>query len=132
MPNAFYITCIDGHLWMNLRLCWTCCEPLKRPRQRYFCGEICVRVFDCNHYWTHAQEEALRRAEHRCRRCSEVAVEVNHIEPLRGRVRVSSCLNHQTNLEALCHACHLVVTGEQFGWRTHEQAQHGARQEALL
>lgn len=47
-------------------------------------------------------------------------IEVNHIEPRRGRGYGWGCHNHLTNLETLCHDCHVVVTRQ-------ERAQHLAQ-----
>ena len=40
-------------------------------------------------------------------------LEVNHIEPREGRGYQSGCHHHLTNLETLCHDCHLVETKRQ-------------------
>jgi 5-methylcytosine-specific restriction endonuclease McrA len=45
----------------------------------------------------------------------DLAPEVNHIEPRRGRGYNLGCHNHAENLETLCHACHLDVTKSQRG-----------------
>jgi hypothetical protein len=44
---------------------------------------------------------------------SGVALEVNHIEPRRGAGYGSGCHHHLSNLETLCHDCHVAVTGAQ-------------------
>ena len=43
----------------------------------------------------------------------ELRLEVNHILPLRGNYRGVTCANHLTNLEVLCHRCHVIATAEQ-------------------
>ena len=50
-----------------------------------------------------------------CNRCGGLttAPEVNHIVPVNGVRTWRSCLNHQDNLEVLCHACHSEVTAAQ-------------------
>lgn len=40
-------------------------------------------------------------------------LEVNHIEPRCGRGYGWGCHNHLSNLETLCHGCHVLVTREQ-------------------
>lgn len=40
-------------------------------------------------------------------------LEVNHVEPRRGRGYALGCHNHLANLETLCHPCHVTVTAEQ-------------------
>lgn len=52
-----------------------------------------------------AQSWAAFRRRHR--------LEVNHIVPRRGRGYGTGCWNHASNLETLCHNCHLTVTAEQ-------------------
>lgn len=51
----------------------------------------------------------------RCNGCGSLTSrpEVNHIAPVNGVRTWRSCLNHQSNLEVLCHACHSLVTAEQ-------------------
>lgn len=66
-----------------------------------------------NHDWGSASREAMRRAQSRCLRCGNPAVEVNHIEPREGRGYTKGCHHHQEGLEPLCHQCHLAVTAEQ-------------------
>lgn len=39
--------------------------------------------------------------------------EVNHIEPRNGQGYRKGCHHHQSNLETLCHTCHVRVTTEQ-------------------
>jgi 5-methylcytosine-specific restriction endonuclease McrA len=41
------------------------------------------------------------------------ALEVNHIEPRRGAGYQGGCHHHLSNLETLCHDCHVAVTGAQ-------------------
>jgi hypothetical protein len=79
-----------------------------------------------------ARRAARRRARWACERCGfkpseirkdpvarqqysryDLRLEVNHIQPLAGSYRLVSCLNHQVNLEVLCHRCHAAVTREQ-------------------
>lgn len=74
--------------------------------------------FRVNHVWRFAREAALR-AQPACVTCGSMeALEVNHIVPLAGRSRRESCAHHQSNLEVLCHDCHVDVTNEQraVGW----------------
>jgi len=40
-------------------------------------------------------------------------LEVNHIEPRNGQGYGWGCHNHLSNLETLCHDCHVLVTREQ-------------------
>ncbi len=43
----------------------------------------------------------------------ELRLQVNHIQPLVGSYRGVTCMNHLSNLEVLCHQCHVAVTDEQ-------------------
>lgn len=40
-------------------------------------------------------------------------LEVNHKVPLQGRARTASCEHHSSNLETLCHGCHVAETRSQ-------------------
>jgi len=51
----------------------------------------------------------------RCERCyrATFAIEVNHVSPRNGGGYGNGCHHHQTNLEPLCHACHVAETTRQ-------------------
>jgi hypothetical protein len=102
---------------------------LPRRRTAYCCAKH-AREWERNHVWFAARQAARRRARWACERCGfkplqvrrdpqaraafsrhELRLEVNHIQPLGGAYRRVTCLNHQSNLEVLCHRCHLAVTG---------------------
>ena len=113
------------------RLCRECGE-FSGGRRSFYCSRECRDTFDADHFWGTARLAALSRAsiwsigrgDHRgltrpplgyvCARCEGFkAWEVNHIEPVNGDRQHFSCRHHQTNLEVLCHQCHLIVTAEQ-------------------
>ncbi|OHU57105.1 hypothetical protein BKG82_13020 [Mycobacteroides chelonae] len=48
-------------------------------------------------------------------------LEVNHIEPRMGRGYGFGCHNHLTNLETLCHRCHVAETNRQYAERRGDQ-----------
>lgn len=50
-----------------------------------------------------------------CAHCRQptTAPEVNHIVPVVGGNRSATCLNHEENLEVLCHSCHVPTTRRQ-------------------
>src|ERR1035437_968449 len=111
----------------RLRKCFRCAGPLP-PRRRWWCSDECVNIWSRNHEWTAARWEALRlsaklpRGEFendllqkaQCDHCaSPINLEVNHVDPRRGRGYSRGCWNHQSNLQVLCHTCHLVVTKRQ-------------------
>jgi hypothetical protein len=105
-----------------------------------WCSDACGDAFWANHWWSVARRTAKRRDRYRCRRCGERApkrptqtaftsraryltalrewrarkrverLEVNHIEPCRGRHRSLDCAHHLANLETLCADCHKVHT----------------------
>jgi 5-methylcytosine-specific restriction endonuclease McrA len=54
-----------------------------------------------------------------CAHCRQptTAPEVNHIVPVVGGNRSATCLNHEENLEVLCHSCHLDATAQQLADR---------------
>lgn len=56
---------------------------------------------------------------YRCALCGQLTEEpeVNHIKPVLGGHRSVTCLNHEENLEVLCHTCHLGATAQQLADR---------------
>jgi hypothetical protein len=115
------------------RLCYLCGGPLPKLA-RWWCSSKCVDLWSRNHEWTAARAEALIRsaalsdrwydgfADHlinwaRCDQCAAdvhaAALEVNHVEPRNGGGYSRGCWNHQTNLQVLCHACHVKETKRQ-------------------
>ena len=128
-PWRAFVTCID--LTEPLCRVATCRSPLTARRTAYCC-DAHAREFTRNHVWSDARRYARRRAKWTCQRCGfkpgpirrdpqavkaysrhELRLEVNHIVPLRGTYRVVSCSNHLSNLEVLCHRCHVAVTAGQ-------------------
>ncbi len=123
------VTCVD----LTEKVCrLASCRAELPPRRTAYCSDKHAREFERNHVWLAARRAARRRARWACERCGfkpseirkdpearraytrhELRLEVNHILPLVGTYRTVSCLNHQTNLEVLCHRCHLVATREQ-------------------
>lgn len=122
-----FVTCVD----LSEPLCRlaSCRKPLEGRRTAY-CSDKHAQEFERNHVWPAARRAARRRAGWGCERCGfkpsearqdperrrlfrrhELRLEVNHIQALGGRYRRVTCLNHQSNLEVLCHACHLLMTG---------------------
>jgi hypothetical protein len=109
----------------------SCRQPLPSRRSAY-CSDAHARTFQADHVWMLARNTARRRARWSCERCgfkpslirkdriaraqfsrAELKLEVNHIQPLVGGYRSVNCLNHQSNLEVLCHRCHIEATQEQ-------------------
>ena len=94
-------------------LCWQCGGILGKYKRKW-CGQDCALLYARNHSWGYARDAAFQRDEGICQRCGSVqGQEVNHIEPRRGQGYGPGCHNHQSNLETLCHDCHVKVTKEQ-------------------
>jgi len=124
-----FVTCVDVS---ELRCRVATCRSILSGRRTAYCSDAHAREFVRNHVWADARRTARRRAKWSCQRCGfkpgsirkdpvarqtysrhELRLEVNHIVPLRGSYRGVTCSNHLTNLEVLCHRCHLVATAEQ-------------------
>ena len=124
-----YVTCVD----LSQQVCRlaTCRNDLPARRTAYCCDKH-AREFERNHLWSAARVAARRRAKWSCERCGlkpsivrkdpqvlatysrlDLRLEVNHKQPLLGAYRGMTCLNHQSNLEVLCHRCHVEVTNGQ-------------------
>lgn len=124
-----HVTCVD----LTEQVCRlaSCRQPLSGRRTAY-CSDKHAREFESQHVWSAARRVARRRARWACERCGfkpsvikkdpgakaafqrhELRLEVNHISPLTGRYRIVTCLNHQDNLEVLCHSCHVEATNGQ-------------------
>jgi hypothetical protein len=121
-----FVNCVD----LSQPVCRVAsCRVELPPRRTAYCSDRHAREFERNHVWLYARRAARRRARWACERCGfkpseirkdpivrraysrhELRLEVNHIAPLVGSYRSVTCLNHQTNLEVLCHRCHLEVT----------------------
>lgn len=111
----------DGYCWVR-----SCENPLPKRRRRW-CSDKCSNVYPNNHLWRHARASVLNRDEMRCRRCGFEStntgpdcelrwdnwLEVNHIVPRDGGRYGPGCHHHLSNLETLCHACHVQVTKQQ-------------------
>jgi 5-methylcytosine-specific restriction endonuclease McrA len=109
------------------------CGTILTDGQLRWCSADCRRFYDRNHYWPNARAAALQRDEFSCIKCHFTGdddyvlytrarllkghednwLEVNHIAPRVGQGYGMGCHNHQSNLETLCHACHVKVTRRQ-------------------
>lgn len=93
--------------------CDLCGTRLGGRRTRW-CSRRCSDEFTRNHRWTQARSAAVRRDKRRCVSCGCTdLLEVNHIVPRVGRGYGWGCHHHQSNLETLCHWCHVLVTNAQ-------------------
>lgn len=94
-------------------MCGRCGTRLIGRRTRW-CSKACHLAHVANHRWTQARSAAKRRDRLRCVQCSStVRLEVNHIVPRVGAGYGWGCWNHLSNLETLCHDCHVPVTRAQ-------------------
>jgi hypothetical protein len=129
IPWQTFVTCVD----LAERVCrLASCRAALPPRRTAYCCNKHAREFERNHVWFAARQAARRRAKWACEQCGfkptqvrkdpqarsgflrhELRLEVNHIHPLAGAYRGVTCLNHQSNLEVLCHRCHVAMTSEQ-------------------
>lgn len=106
--------------------CDRCGTTLTGRRTRW-CSKKCRQWFVDNHRYSNARRAARRRAKWRCTLCgSSERIEVNHIVPCLGQHNLIGCHHHQTNLEVLCHDCHVERTRAQraagaFSKRTSQQ-----------
>lgn len=127
--------------WYGVRmkdgLCVVCRNQLPIRKLRY-CSKPCADWFAENHFWGMARTAAYKRLVFNiatrsgcCSRCGEpeapfglpgdaeypaylrTRLEVDHIKPINGGARSTTCANHQDNLRVVCHSCHLVLTAEQ-------------------
>lgn len=99
--------------------CWGCGQPVP-PRARKWCSERCSLFYWRNHSWGFARPFAIARAggwyDASCDECGArigARAEVNHVVPREGRGYGKGCAHHQTNLQVLCHACHVAETTRQ-------------------
>lgn len=115
--------------------CRNCGSPVE-GRKQFYCTDGCRESFERDHFWQTARAAAIERQSiyavnsrgvfrgkpyHAliatyCARCGERIEgmpEVNHIVPVNGARPFFGCMHHLANLEALDHACHLIVTAEQ-------------------
>lgn len=88
------------------------------PRRTVWCSNSCFLVWRKNHIWRFARTAARRRDKYACTICFQgkhhgIAIEVNHIIPLRGRGYTYGCVHHLDNLETLCKQHHQEKTNQQ-------------------
>lgn len=110
--------------------CVRCGEAVPSRRHRW-CGRACIGTYLRNHAWTDARREAVRLAGvdvdgdrlAQCDDCGALTAhpEVNHVEPREGAGYGNGCWNHQTNLQVLCHPCHVAETTRQIRERMPER-----------
>jgi 5-methylcytosine-specific restriction endonuclease McrA len=113
---------------VNLRRCKLASGPYKRhhrrcdwcgrklpKRRRRWCSQHCANAFLENHYYSRARIAAKKRDKYQCVKCgAKRNLEINHIIPVLGKHNKHGCWHHLTNLETLCHKCHLIVTKQQW------------------
>jgi len=109
----------------------TCAKPLPKRRRRW-CSDACSRFYTDaiygQHDWNLARHKAYLRDERKCVKCGapetlipaktkwgspRSSLEVNHIVPRNGAGYGRGCHHHLSNLETLCHPCHVQVTNAQ-------------------
>jgi hypothetical protein len=115
------------------------CGKVVGPRSAY-CSNDCTLAFERQHFWPQARGWAMSlwfESGATCARCGREPErderyygrsggyrrfwwkltgfdpEVNHKHPLNGQRGTFSCAHHQSNLEVVCHACHVQITVEQ-------------------
>ena len=97
--------------------CGMCGKPLTGRKKRW-CSRVCANQFRNNHRWTNAKDQARRAAAwYLCAHCGYLFqqhdVNVNHIEPCRGKHNQFGCWHHADNLEVVCVDCHYQETTRQ-------------------
>jgi 5-methylcytosine-specific restriction endonuclease McrA len=96
---------------------WCAAGLVAGGRRKTWCSDKCRRAWERNHIWRRARAAARRRGKYECARCglhkTEADIEVNHIVPVVGAGYGMSCSHHSSNLEVLCHDCHVAETNRQ-------------------
>jgi 5-methylcytosine-specific restriction endonuclease McrA len=104
--------------------CGWCAAALTGRRTRW-CSNECRDTYLGDHFWTWARAAAIDRARFGtweqglglplCDQCGvpTTAPEVNHVVPRDGAGYGDGCHHHQTNLQVLCHSCHVAETVRQ-------------------
>jgi ribosomal protein L24E len=108
--------------------CWWCGKPIEQgKRLAHYCRgkshddfTSCYREYHRHFDWTFASDWALKRSGRKCQFCGKEEtlidwgyryqrsnLEVHHIVPLKGSIRVFSIYNAPCNLVVLCRDCHL-------------------------
>lgn len=98
-------------------VCHRCGRPLS-GRQAKWCSHDCEDRYWEQHYWALARKLALKRDKYTCVRCGSTEnLTVDHIIPLMGRGYRSGCYHHLSNLQTLCHGCHVDKTNNDLAFQ---------------
>ena len=95
------------------RKCVRCGAALTGKQQRW-CSQECVNWYQQNH-WFNVGRKVVAIAK-TCALCGDSLVgrvEVDHIEPAKGRHAICSCIHHLSNLRAVHAVCHALRTADQ-------------------
>jgi hypothetical protein len=120
-PKSFRRTVICEFGVERVSGCCNACGGRLKGKQTRWCSSRCRVRWENQHRWTAARRTARRRTKikyahaYMCERCHSPtdSPEVNHIVPC-GKLRLTTgCHHHQSNLEVLCHACHVATTNVQ-------------------
>jgi hypothetical protein len=132
LPAKITIHGIDYYLLTGYEgrdnICWWCGKSIEQgKRQRHYCRgkshddfTSCFREYHRHFDWNYAYDWALHRSGHKCQNCGKIEtsipwgsngarsnLEVHHIVPLEGSIRVFSIYNVPCNLIVLCRDCHM-------------------------
>lgn len=93
------------------------CGKALTGRQKKWCGHGCEDKWWEQHYWPIARKAARKRDGYRCVRCGSTEnLTVDHVIPLMGRGYRSGCVHHLSNLQTLCHGCHVAKTSDDMAY----------------
>ena len=93
------------------RKCAHCGKDLPDGRI-YYCDDDCRYLFYLDHptswYWPDVRARILERDDHECVQCGKPATEIDHIQ----EIWEGGKEFEKSNLQSLCHACHVAKTNE--------------------
>lgn len=121
LTDAMILECSLARWGGDPKRCRWCDAEFKGRRFRW-CSDACADTANREHHFN-AGSHYAKRMRPACERCGakpgtvrladgtwsrRIDLEAHHVEHALGRHRECSCIHHSSNLEVVCHECHVA------------------------